>query len=163
MSESKAHTTSRSSGATTDGLGGGQGGAPGAELSTDERERLEAEIRAELEAEHLSRLERVARRREELAQSRELRHERSKQAEVARMREDVRRRFYQERGYERIEEHGRERWIPREEYELRTRGKAPRIRNTRAVGARTAARYRWVPLYVLLILIATALGAMVVR
>ena len=124
MSESKAHTTSRTSGATTDGLGGGQGGAPGAELST-----------------RVSRSTPV----------------------TARMREDVRRRFYQERGYERIEEHGRERWIPREEYELRTRGKAPRIRNTRAVGARTAARYRWVPLYVLLILIATALGAIVVR
>lgn len=160
MSESKGRPT------TAPRAGGTEDPPPSESTTLSEQERLalEAEIRAELEAEHQARLERVARRREELSATRELRQERVRQSEIARMREDVRRRFYQERGYERVEEHGRERWIPREEFDLRGRGKQARVRNTRAVGSRAiAGRYKWVPLYILLILVATALGAFVVR
>ena len=92
---------------------------------------------------------------------REERRARARQREVARLRETVRKQFFQEKGYQRIEHNGRERWIPAEEFASRQRAKARA--NSRAVGAKVYSKYKMVPLYLMLALIAMAIGAFLVR
>lgn len=126
-------------------------------LSDDERARLEAEFRAEVARDHQIRLERLNRKLEMQHASREERRERERQRQIGLLRDAVRLQFYKENGYVRIEENGRERWIPPEEHALRRGGNRPK--HSRSVGAQRLPRFRWLPLYLLLALVAMALGA----
>ncbi len=132
-----------------------------ATLDAAEKARLEAEFRAEIERDHQQRMERLHRKQESARAHREERQARARQREVALLRDQVRMKFYQEMGYQRIEENGRERWIPAEEFASRQRAKARA--NSRAVGAKVYSKYRMVPLYLMLALIAMAIGAFLVR
>lgn len=135
-------------------------GEPGA-LSEEERLELERAIRAELEREHQQRLERLHRRQETARAQLEERRVRERHRQVALLKDAVRLQFYRERGYHRVEENGRERWVTTEELAARQRSRA-RV-NTRAVGARVHRRFRMLPLYLLLALVAMAIGAFLVR
>lgn len=130
-------------------------------LSPEERAELEARFRREVEQDHAQRLERLHRKQETARSNREERLARARQREMSLLRDEVRMRFYKENGYQRIEENGRERWLPPEEYASRQRARARA--NTRAVGSRVHTKYKMVPLYLLLALIAMAIGAFLVR
>ncbi len=132
-----------------------------AAISEEERLALEAQFREEIERDHEQRMERLSRKQESARAHREERAARARQREAALIRDAVRMKFYQEKGYQRIEENGRERWIPAEEFAARQRAKARQ--NSRAVGARVHAKYKMVPLYLMLALIAMAIGAFLVR
>jgi hypothetical protein len=125
---------------------------------------LEASIRAELEAEHLERLEEFARTRERArARGRERAAQRD-EVESAELRRRLREEFYREKGYVRYtDSRGREKWIPAEESEWRSR---VRQRNNRHGGnalTQFVGRHRQAAVWLLVVLGAVGVGLYLVR
>ena len=134
---------------------------PAGPITAEERAELEARFLAEVEQDHVRGLERVERKMANARLSHQERAARERMREVRLLRDAVRMRFYQEHGYQRIEENGRERWISPEEHALRQKTRSRT--NPRAVGSRVGRKRRMLPLYLLLVLIAMAIGAFLVR
>lgn len=132
-------------------------------LSDEERAALADQFRLELEQEHQSRLERLQKRQEDARTYRDQRLARLREVEAARIKDEVRAQFFREHGYQRVEENGRERWIPAEEYAYKRRARGGKPRHSRAVGAMMQPKWKMVPLYVLMVLVAIVIGLLVVR
>ncbi|MBN1337613.1 MAG: hypothetical protein JXB39_16800 [Deltaproteobacteria bacterium] len=134
---------------------------PGDEADLKE---LEARMRAELEQEHARRIEEFQRRRED-AHERGADHREQKRTEkLTLMKAEVRRRFYEEKGYQRYtDSRGQETWLPPEEYAWRMRVRRSRSahhREYRPPGFLTG-RKRTVLLYVILVASAVLVGLLV--
>lgn len=134
---------------------------PAGPMTPEERAELERRFLAEVEQDHVRGLERVERKMANARLTQQERAARQRMHEIRLIRDGVRRRFYEANGYVRIEENGRERWISREEHALRQKTRSRS--NPRAVGARTSRKRRLLPLYLMLVLIAMAIGAFLVR
>jgi len=134
---------------------------PAGPITPEERAELEARFLAEVEQDHVRGLERVERKMANARLTHQERVARERMREVRLLRDAVRKKFYQDHGYQRIEENGRERWISPEEHALRQKTRSRS--NPRAVGARVNRKRRMLPLYLLLVLIAMAIGAFLVR
>lgn len=123
-----------------------------APMSDEERAEAMARIREDLEREHSGRIER-------LSHWQTGRHaSRTREAEISRLREEARVNFYKEKGYVRISEAGREKWVPPEEAQWRSKRRGGRPRRAGPPG-----RPNMTAIYVLLVVVAAAIGAMLVR
>lgn len=141
---------------SSDPVLGGHAPADAEPLTTEEREELAARIREDLEREHSGRLDRVQRWREGVHRGDAAR---TREAELAHMREEMRAAFYQEKGYVRITEAGRDRWVSPEEAAWRSK----RRRSGKPSHKPMNGRQSLLPFYVLAVLVAIALGVLLVR
>lgn len=121
-------------------------------MTDEERAEALARIREDLEREHSGRIERLSHWQTGRQVSR------SREAEVARLREEMRANFYKEKGYVQISERGREKWVPPEEAQWRAKRRGGRSHRASAPG-----RPNMIAIYVLLVVVAAAIGAMLVR
>jgi hypothetical protein len=89
-------------------------------LTDEERKQAEASILEDLDREHARRLGALERKRERLRTKRDRDQQLQHEFEVAELREQLRARYYTERGYRQyIDSRGRESWLTPEEYEWR--------------------------------------------
>ena len=141
--------------------------SPDPALTEAEQEELRALVRDGLEREHEARLARFERRRTQARDARDSRLRRQREAALARMRESMREDFYREKGYQKVMEHGRERWVTNEEYSWLQRVRSKRRRSKRTPTARSAqGRGRWllqIPLYAGMALLAAVLALLLTR
>ena len=104
-------------------------------LTDDERKQAEASILEDLDREHARRLDALDRKRERLRTRRDHELHLQHEHEVAELREELRARYYTERGYRLyVDSRGRESWLTPEEYEWRTKYRRRRKRNQGLVG-----------------------------
>lgn len=88
----------------------------------DDDDQLREQILEELEQEHAERLEKLAHRKQRARERIEVRKEAVRAQGTKKLREEVRDRFYDEKGYvEYVDGSGRREWVPKEEYEWRMR------------------------------------------
>lgn len=123
-----------------------------APMSPEERAAALARIREDLEREHSGRIERLSHWQTSRPSSR------TREAELSRMREEMRQNFYKEKGYVRISDGGRDKWVPPEEAQWRSKRRSGRPRRALAPG-----RPNMTAIYVLLVVVAIAIGALLVR
>ena len=123
-----------------------------APMSDDERAEALARIREDLEREHSGRIERLSHWQTGRQTSR------SREAEVSRLREEMRANFYKEKGYVKISDGGRDKWVPPEEAQWRSKRRSGRSHRPSHPG-----RPNMIAIYVLLVVVAAAIGAMLVR
>lgn len=131
-------------------------------LSDEERQQLESQLWEEMEREHERRVDSLNRRREDSRKRHQTQAEMQRNVEISELREEMQRRFYEERGYKRyVGSTGREQWLPPEEYEWRSRRRKRRIRRDNL--PRVTPRLRVVILYAVIALAAVVLGLLMVR
>jgi hypothetical protein len=88
----------------------------------DDDEELRERILDELEQEHAERLEKLASRKRRAKERTEERKEALRLEGTKKLRDELRDRFYDEKGYvEYVDASGRHEWVPKEEYEWRMR------------------------------------------
>lgn len=137
-----------------------------ATLSDRERQEAERRIREELEAEHRRRIERLRERQRRARRKAKERVAEKREIELGRLKEDLTKAFYAEKGYRLYTDStGRTMWIPPEEYEWRLRHR--RRRRRRSPGSwllvqLDASRREWVT-YLLLLLLAGVAGLLLAR
>jgi hypothetical protein len=125
---------------------------------------LEEAIRAELEAEHLHRLEDFARTRERARERGREKLDERREVDSVELRKKMREEFYKEKGYVRYtDSRGREKWIPAEESEWRSRVRQRNSRNDVGVIAAFLGRHRQVTVWVFVVLGAIGIGLYLVR
>ncbi|MFH1463455.1 MAG: hypothetical protein ABIO70_03630 [Pseudomonadota bacterium] len=99
-------------------------------LTDEERQRAEAAILEDLEREHARRQDAIERKRDRLRSKRDRDQQLQHELEVAHLREELRARYYTERGYKQyIDSRGRESWLSPEEFEWRTKYRRRRKRD----------------------------------
>jgi hypothetical protein len=88
----------------------------------DGEEDLRQRILDELEQEHSERLEKLAHRKQRARARTEERKQELRVEGTKKLRDEIRDRFYDEKGYvEYVDGSGRREWVPKEEYEWRMR------------------------------------------
>ena len=88
----------------------------------DEEEELRKKILDELEQEHAQRLEKLDHRKQRARDRNEERMHVLRAEGTKKLRDEIRDRFYDEKGYvEYVDGSGRREWVPKEEYEWRMR------------------------------------------
>jgi hypothetical protein len=88
----------------------------------DDEEELREKILEELEQEHAERLEKLAHRKQRAHERTEERKQALRAHGTKKLRDEIRDRFYDEKGYvEYVDASGRREWVPKEEYEWRMR------------------------------------------
>ena len=88
----------------------------------DEEEGLRKKILDELEQEHAERLEKLDHRKQRARDRSEERLHVARAEGAKKLRDEIRDRFYDEKGYvEYVDGSGRREWVPKEEYEWRMR------------------------------------------
>ena len=133
-------------------------------LSEAEAARVQAEFRAELEAEHVTRQEAQVRREERSQTKLKARqHERQVLAEEQ-LKEKIRAEFHREKGYQLYTDSaGREHWLTPQEYEWRMRMRAhPDSRRNRFDGSQGAKR-RTLMMYGGAALLAIVIGLILIK
>jgi hypothetical protein len=104
-------------------------------LTDEERQRAEASILEELDREHARRQVGVERKRERLRGKRDREQQRQQELDNAALREQLRARYYTERGYmQYTDSRGRSMWLSPEEYEWRTKYRRRRKRDRGLLG-----------------------------
>ncbi len=98
-------------------------------LTDEERAALEAEMRQQLEEEHAQRLRQLEERRASARARREARGAGARQVAVTELQQELRERFYKEKGYRLYTDStGREVWLTPEEFAVRSRRRKERKR-----------------------------------
>jgi hypothetical protein len=88
----------------------------------DAEDELRQKILEELEQDHAERLEKLAHRKQRAKERTQDRKEAVRLQGTKKLRDEVRDRFYDEKGYvEYVDGSGRREWVPKEEYEWRMR------------------------------------------
>ena len=88
----------------------------------DAEEELREKLLEELEQDHAERLEKLAHRKQRAKERTEERKHAIRLQGTKQLRDEVRDRFYDEKGYvEYVDGSGRREWVPKEEYEWRMR------------------------------------------
>jgi hypothetical protein len=88
----------------------------------DAEDELRQKILEELEQDHAERLEKLAHRKQRAKDRTQDRKEAIRLQGTKKLRDEVRDRFYDEKGYvEYVDASGRREWVPKEEYEWRMR------------------------------------------
>ena len=132
-------------------------------LTDEEREAAQAQILRELEEEHGRRLGVLSRKREQLRTKNEREQQMQRDLEVAELRDEMRTRFYEERGYKQyVDSRGRESWLTPEEHEWRSRHRRRRRRH-RFVPKLAGPRARTIALYAGMLVLAVVLGILISR
>lgn len=131
-------------------------------LDPEARARLEEEILADLEAERQLRLDALTRVQERSARRGGTEESGDHNAEVNRLREELRARFHREHGYKRyVDGTGREVWLTPEEYAWRMSRRRSRRRHP-LYSTSLGRRRQWV-LYGLVAVLAVVLGLVLAR
>ena len=131
-------------------------------ITDDERSDYAEEFRQELEREHLRRLDNLARQKQRIRDRKDERSRRAYEAEKADIRNELRKEFYEEKGYRLYtDSSGRQFWLTAEEYKYRTGRRRKRVKRkqTKIMGL----RWRTVALYAGAMLIAVLMGLAMTR
>jgi len=128
---------------------------PRSNVPLDDDEELRERIREELEQDHAERLEKLAHRKQRAKERTAERKETQRLEGTKKLRDEVRDRFYDEKGYvEYVDASGRHEWVPKEEYEWRMR----RRKRTRRSDLPMSNRMREVIVTVVALVIVVLIG-----
>jgi len=131
-------------------------------ITDEERSDYADEFREELERDHLRRLDNLQNQKQRIRDRKDERSRRAYEAEKAELRNDLRKKFYEEKGYKLYtDSSGRELWLTAEEYHYRTSRTRKRVqrKKTKIMGL----RWQTVALYIGAILIAVLMGLAMTR
>lgn len=132
-------------------------------ITEEERRAYAEQFREELEAEHSRRLEKLQRQRERRRMRIDERSRRELEAEKADIRDELRKAFYEEKGYKLYtDSSGRDIWLTAEEYKYRTSRRRRRVKR-KPLGKVFGLRPRTVALYAMAVLMAVAIGIVMTR
>lgn len=135
--------------------------APGAGLTPAERQEAAAAFAAELMEEHERRVARANRAQQRSAARSARQDEAERTRELNDLKDEVRARFYAEKGYKRYyDSTGRELWLTPEEYALRMKR---RKRRRRTFEPESMGRTRTVLFYLALLGVAVVMGFLLAR
>ncbi len=103
-------------------------------LTDTEQREIAEQFREELQETHDQRIERVNRQKTRSKKSTSTRNVRAREAEMARIQEEVRTNFYKEKGYlQYTDSTGRKSWLPPEEHAWRMKRRGNRKRRRKNV------------------------------
>lgn len=132
-------------------------------LKKDEEEAIRAEFHQKLQEEHHDRLDELAKKRARAKARSRNRSERKANADIARIHEEMREKFYKEQGYrEYVDSVGRRHMVPPEEYDWRVKVRKRRGPKYR-VHRETKARTRQLIGYGIVLMIAIVAGLILAR
>ncbi len=133
-------------------------------LSTDEREAIAAEFRAELEAEHAERQEAQVEREARAKERRKERKTREEALAESELKEKLRADFHREKGYKLYTDSaGRQHWLTPEEYEWRMAARARRDSRRKSFEPSIWVRQKQLVMYGGAVLLAVALGLILIK
>jgi len=131
-------------------------------ITDEERSDYSAEFRQELEQEHVRRLDRLDQQKQRIRDRKDERSRRAFESEKADLRNELRKKFYEEKGYQLYtDSSGRDFWLTAEEYKYRTGRRRKRVqrKKTKVMGL----RWRTVALYMGAMAIAVLVGLAMTR
>jgi len=131
-------------------------------ITDEERSEYSDEFRQELERDHIRRLDNLQHQKQRIRDRKDERSRRDYESQKADLRNEVRKKFYEEKGYKLYtDSSGRELWLTAEEYHYRTSRKRKRVqrKKTKIMGL----RWRTVALYAGAMAIAVLMGLAMTR
>ena len=132
-------------------------------LSEEEKNELRSLFLAELEKEHSNREERALRKREK-RQEKQLRPANQRSSEVSQLRSEIRRRFYEEKGYTlEKDQTGRDMWLSPSEQENKKNKRARRKRSHSSKKNVFSVHKKALMLYFFIIVFAVLLGLIITK